>query len=101
MYPAMHQLHQSLSTNIGCAWLGRSWQYLDGKQLDCFTCSEPDAQDDAPSNAPVSLVTGVSADGGVPAASATAQSDAARQDLGDEDDADMGEPSFNSPGLLL
>ena len=42
--------------------------------------------------APVLSVTGTSADGGVPAASATLQSDATKQDLGDDDDddADLG-----------
>ena len=71
----------------------RSWRHLSGEQLDCFTC----ITEDAPSGslqqaAPVSSVTGASADGGVPAASAMAQSDAAKHDMGDGDgdDADMG-----------
>lgn len=72
---------------------GRSWRHLSGEQLDCFTC----ITEGAPSGslqqaAPVASVTGASADGGVPAASAMAQSDAAKHDMGDGDvdDADMG-----------
>ena len=69
----------------------RSWEYLTGKQLDCFTCVSADTSDDVMDEAAaVSSVTGTSADGGVLAASATLQSDAAKQDLGDDDDADLG-----------
>ena len=83
-----------------CAWLDRSWQYLDSKQLDCYTCTAPGTENNAPGNAPISSVTDVSADGGVPAASATAQSDAAKQDLGDEDDTDMG-AHFDLPAVVV
>ncbi len=71
---------------------GRSWRHLTGKQLDCFTCISEDAQKDPLEDAaPVSSVTATAGDGGVAAASATLQSDAAKQDLGDDEDAEMGE----------
>lgn len=71
---------------------GRSWSHLTGRQLDCLTCFTESAQDGSVEEAAhVSPVTATSADGGVRAASATAQSDAAKHDLGDDDDdADMG-----------
>lgn len=67
--------------------LGRSWNHLTGKQLDCFTCASAESCDDvtaAATAAPVSALTGTSADGGVPPASALQQSDAAKHDLGDD-----------------
>ena len=74
--------------------LGRSWNYLTGKQLDCFTCASAESCDDvtaAAAAAPVSAITGTSADGGVTPASALQQSDAAKHDLGDDaDDAGLG-----------
>ncbi|KAL0026674.1 hypothetical protein WJX79_003178 [Trebouxia sp. C0005] len=65
----------------------RSWRYLSGQQLDCFTCTTHDAPPGSlQETAPVSSPTATSADGGVPPASAVAQGDAAKHDLGDDDD---------------
>lgn len=65
---------------------GRSWRYLSGQQLDCFTCTTHDAPPGSlQETAPVSSPTATSADGGVPPASAVAQGDAAKHDLGDDD----------------
>ena len=75
--------------------LDRSWNHLTGKQLDCFTCVLAESPDDAA--APVSSLTGTSADGGVPPAAAMQQSDAAKQDLGDADDAGIGTHPFSPP----
>ena len=72
---------------------GRSWRHLSGEQLDCFTCITEDAPTGSLQQAALlSSVIGTSADGGVPAASAMAQSDAAKHDMGDDnaDDANMG-----------
>lgn len=65
----------------------RSWNHLTGQQLDCFTFAPAEVSDSmADAAAPASSPTGVSADGGVPPASALLQSHAAKQDLGDADD---------------
>ena len=71
----------------------RSWRYLSGQQLDCFTCTPQDASEGSLEEvAPVPSLTATSADGGVPPASAVSQSDAAKHDLGDDDvDAVLGE----------
>ena len=72
--------------------LDRSWDYLTGKQLDCFTCLATSSDDILDKPAPFSLINGngSSADGGVPAASAMLQGEAAKPDLGDADNAELG-----------
>ena len=71
---------------------GRSWRYLSGQQLDCFTCTTQGAAEGfLEETAAVSSLAATSADGGVPPASAVAQGQAAKHDLGDADgDAHMG-----------
>lgn len=73
--------------------LDRSWNHLTGQQLDCFTCAPAESSDGvtaADAAAPVSSLTGTSADGGVPPSSALQQSDAAKHDLGDAEDTGLG-----------
>ena len=68
---------------------------MTGQQLDCFTFIPAESSDTvADAAAPVSSPTGVSADGGVAAASAMQQSHAAKQDLGDTEDTAIGMPPF-------
>ncbi|DBA81758.1 TPA: WD repeat-containing protein 4 [Trebouxia sp. C0004] len=76
----------------------RSWRYLSGQQLDCFTCTTQHAAEGSIEEAaPVSSLIATSADGGVPPASAILQSDAAKHDLGgDDDDAAMDAAQVNT-----
>ena len=82
-------LHQPASKVLTHLRLDRSWNHLTGEQLDCFTCA-PAESPDGVTPAPVSSLTGTSADGGVPPASALRQGDAAKHDLGYADDTGLG-----------
>ena len=63
---------------------GRSWRHLSGQQLDCITCTTPDAPvGSLEEAAPVSALTATSVGGGVSPASAVAQGHAAKHDLGE------------------
>ena len=78
---------------------GRSWRHLTGAQLDCLPCATENAVNESfQQSAPVALST--SRDGGMPAASTTVQSDAAKQDLGRAKDANMGNLRPMAFGLL-
>ena len=68
---------------------------MTGQQLDCFTFTPAESSDTvADAAAPVSSPTGASADGSIAAAAAMQQSHAAKQDLGDTEDAAIGMPPF-------
>lgn len=86
------------SVDVSTCVRDRSWNHLTGQQLDCFKfapAEPPDTVADAAAH--VSSATGTSADGGVPAASAMLQSDAAKQDLGDDADTGIGKrPSLHT-----
>lgn len=66
---------------------------MKGQQLHCFKFASVGSSNTvADAAAPVSSLSGASADGGVPAASAMLQSHAAKEDLGDAADTGVGKP---------